>query len=81
MAKIKKKKKENKVFLIRWNDSVIDKRYLTRTNAFKYAIGYQGVHHVYVYEIDLDTHELFTWMRAGGEMVPLSEEAKLLYGG
>lgn len=74
------KKKENKVFLIRWENSVVDKRYLTRTNAFKYATGFQGVHTVLVYEIDLNTHEMITWMKAGHEMVPLTEEARLLYG-
>ncbi len=74
-------KKENKVFLIRWDDHVIDKRYLTRTNAFKYAVetGYSH-QQVLVYEIDLNSHELTTWMKAGNEMVPLTEEARLLYG-
>jgi len=74
-----KAKKENKVFLIRWDDSVVDKRYLTRTNAFKYAIQMRGVQ-VLVYEIDLNSHEMITWMKAGHEMVPLTEEARLLYG-
>jgi hypothetical protein len=75
-----KRKRENKVFLIRYDDSVIDKRYLTRVNAFKYAMGLINCPEVYVYEIDLNTHEMNTWMKIGAELKPLTEEAKLLYG-